>query len=348
MRRRCKERRVRARGALDLERLIGNLTGHGRVWTNVLKRLPLMADFTFAPPDTEADVWLANGHFGVSGAGRPVLAQMHEAGDPAHRSMSKLAFADALDRAAKETVAAAARILTASEFARNEIASRLDFPAERIDVVPHGVDSTCFRPDAPGGRDAVLRALGTSEDAPYVVFVSSLHLRKNLASLRAAMTLLATRGYPHRLVIVAAPSAASDDSPGLEHQAFADLPGTRGRVARIVAPSDQGLAAVMAGAAAFCLPSLSEGFGLTALEAMACGTPCVVSNRGALPEVVGDAGVIAEPDPESLADALSRLLDDEPRRRALSHAARKRALGFTWEATVRGWIASLEKTAAQR
>ena len=74
--------------------------------------------------------------------------------------------------------------------------------------------------------------------------------------------------------------------------------------------TDAELAALMAGAAAFCLPSLYEGFGLTALEAMACGAPVVVSDRGALPEVVGDAGVIVAPSADGVRSALARILRD--------------------------------------
>ena len=81
-------------------------------------------------------------------------------------------------------------------------------------------------------------------------------------------------------------------------------------------PSDAELAGLMAGAAAFCLPSLYEGFGLTALEALACGAPAVVSDRGSLPEVVGDAALVVTPEAGAVAEALRTVLGDPATRRA--------------------------------
>jgi glycosyltransferase involved in cell wall biosynthesis len=97
------------------------------------------------------------------------------------------------------------------------------------------------------------------------------------------------------------------------------------------------LAAVMAGASAFCLPSLMEGFGLTALEAMACGTPVVVSDRGALPEVVGDAGIVVPPNAVAITEALATVLSDDQLAGRLGAAARTRSLDFTWRATADHW-----------
>jgi glycosyltransferase involved in cell wall biosynthesis len=94
----------------------------------------------------------------------------------------------------------------------------------------------------------------------------------------------------------------------------------------------------MAGADAFCLPSLYEGFGLTALEAMACGAPVVVSDRGALPELVGDAGVVVQPTADAVADGLRRVLSDRDAAAALGVQAAARARGFSWEQTARGWL----------
>src|SRR5581483_9722628 len=108
------------------------------------------------------------------------------------------------------------------------------------------------------------------------------------------------------------------------------------RALRGIPPRD--LAALMGGADVFCLPSVFEGFGLTALEAMACGAPVIVSDRGALPEVVGDAGIVTAPTAAAIADGLRRLWG-EPRLAArLSAAGRARAAGFTWARTGAGWL----------
>jgi glycosyltransferase involved in cell wall biosynthesis len=97
---------------------------------------------------------------------------------------------------------------------------------------------------------------------------------------------------------------------------------------------DPALAELFGSAEVAVVPSLYEGFSIPAVEAMACATPLVASRGGALPEVVGDCGVLVEPgNPSDLAGALARLLDDEPRRRSLGAAGRRRVQDrFTWRA----------------
>ena len=92
----------------------------------------------------------------------------------------------------------------------------------------------------------------------------------------------------------------------------------------------------MNGAVAFVYPSLYEGFGLPPLEAMACGTPVITSNRSSLPEVVGAAALLVDPgDTAELADAMARIVDEEPLREDLRERGLKQAQGFSWEETAR-------------
>jgi glycosyltransferase involved in cell wall biosynthesis len=106
------------------------------------------------------------------------------------------------------------------------------------------------------------------------------------------------------------------------------------------------LAAMYSAASVFAFPSLYEGFGLPPLEAMACGTPVVVSKSSSLPEVVGDAGVQVDPhDPEALAGALEQLLLDDTLASELSRQGAERAATFSWESAARKMLAVYEKVA---
>jgi glycosyltransferase involved in cell wall biosynthesis len=277
---------------------------------------------------------MVDGHAAPVDVGHPVVAFVHEAPWRAPELVADMTpeFRAEMERASREAAQRASRIVTPSAASRAQVAGTFDVPADRIDVVPHGVDASRFRPERGAGR----RRIG----CPYVLFVSQLHPRKNLAALRDAM---AGIGGERALVIVAGPARDRGDSGDLAAAAFAPIPGVQ--VVRVDAPSDAELASLMADADAFCLPSRFEGFGLTALEAMACGAPVVCSDRGALPEVVGEAALVTGTDVGSVERGLRRVLDDRALADRLRAAGRERAANFTWERTARGWLASLERAA---
>ena len=282
-------------------------------------------------------MWLASGHAEPVETQRPVVVQVHEIGwhDPELRAFLHPDFADALEPATRAAVAAAARVITPSEAARRQVIDAYGLAEDLVHAVPHGVDPAIFRPGLSGGHELV--------GAPYVLFVGVLHPRKNYAAVREAVAGLANRGLPHVLAIVGGPAA--DPRREFEEEAVAELPGLPGRVVRVGDPSDAELAALMAGADAFCLPSFFEGFGLPALEAMACGAPVVVSNRGALPEVVGDAGLVVEPTAEAVEDALGSVLTEPGLAERLARAGVERAARFSWRRTAEGWLEALRAAA---
>jgi glycosyltransferase involved in cell wall biosynthesis len=167
-----------------------------------------------------------------------------------------------------------------------------------------------------------------------VLCVASATARKNLSALVPAAAELARDGVD---VVVAGggrPQVAGEQ--GLEglhllgHVDDADLPG------------------LYAGAELFVLPSLHEGFGLTAVEAMACGTPVVATRAGALPETCGDAARLVEPEPEAIRHAITTLLGDSAERARLREAGIARAARFTWERTAGELDALLSAAAARR
>jgi glycosyltransferase involved in cell wall biosynthesis len=216
-------------------------------------------------------------------------------------------------RAALPRIARRARVvITVSEFSRRELQELLDVDAH---VVPGGVDPR-FQPTA--DPEPAKAALGLTR--PYVLTVASQIARKNLASLDALCRRLGDEGM--ELV------AAGGDRP----QFRTGRAGGGGPARPLGHVPDAYLPGLYAGASAFVLPSWHEGFGLTCLEAMACGVPVVAANAGALPETCGEAARYADPgDPEAIATQVLQAVGDEALRAKGPH----RAASFTWERTTR-------------
>ena len=325
------------------------------MWHNVLEQLSRHVEISTwdSPGPTRfrvpPDVWLTEGHDGPLPVAEPMVVHLQEASwrHESTRPVMQPWFIERFERKSRAAAERAAAIITPSASSRAQILDQYDFDPSRVHVVPLGVDLALFRPGRPGAAD-IVEAAGGDPSAPYVLFVSTLSPRKNLGSLKTAMNALARRGLPHHLVIVGAPPPDRRDWKELAAAAAADLPDAPGRVVFLGALSDVELAAVTAGAAVFCLPSMMEGFGLTALEAMACGVPVVVSDRGSLPEVVGEAGVVCEPTPEALEVALFDLVASPKRMDELSRAGLARALEFSWKATAAGWLKALGQAAVGR
>ncbi len=177
----------------------------------------------------------------------------------------------------------------------------------------------------------------------YVLFVGTLEPRKNIGTLLDAWTLLVKRvpSLPKlRLVGAARPEAGT-------WLARLQVPPLAGTVEYVGYIPDASRRDVYAGARLLVLPSWHEGFGLPALEAMALGVPVVVSNRGALPEVVGDAGLLVAPDDaRGLAAAIESVLRDPPKASAMSARGLVQAAGFTWDAAAHAAARRLRPTAA--
>lgn len=308
-------------------------TGHGVVWRSALSELEQLEGVRLVRRG-RADVWLAPATT-AEVPGDPLVLQLHEVGwhDPELRTYLEPEFADHLERHTAANLEAADQVITPSETSRRQLIEATGFAAARVHAVHHGVDHQRFRPGVTGGRSRL--------GGPYVLFVGVLHPRKNLDALRQALGGLARDGFPHRLAVVGNPPADRPEPGHLEESL--QLPDSPGRTRLFRGLADAELAGLMAEADAFCLPSFFEGFGLPALEAMACGVPVVVSDRGALPEVVGEAGLVVAPEPAPIQDALRRVLSDRCLAQKLGAAGLRRASGFSWRRTAEGWLAALQR-----
>jgi len=215
----------------------------------------------------------------------------------------------------------ATRLIAVSQSTADDLTRFYGTPGGRITVVHSGVNPA-MGPQDPRVVAAVTDRLGVLE--PYFLFVGRNHPRKNLALLRRAFADARRRGLRASLVLA---------GPGHDASAADD-----GIIAVHYVPPDD-LPALYAGAIALVLPSRFEGFGFPALEAMRCGTAVIASTAGALPEIVGSAGVLLDPDDAGAwSHAMLEVSRDPDLQRRLIAAGTMRGSTFTWEtAAARTW-----------
>jgi len=218
------------------------------------------------------------------------------------------------------------QIIAVSESTRRDVIRFLGVAPDRVVTIPNGVEEI-FRPLGRARLEAFRRRNGLPER--MILFLGTLEPRKNLLVLLEAYALLRQRGAQEMLVVAGGKGwyyesvYATVERLGLRRWVI--FPG--------YVPWEE-LPLWYNAAELFVYPSLYEGFGLPPLEAMACGVPVVVSNVSSLPEVVGEAGVLVDPqDPQGLAVAMEELLADPARRRELAEAGLARARSFSWERT---------------
>ncbi|GAC1490233.1 MAG: glycosyltransferase family 1 protein [Candidatus Limnocylindrales bacterium] len=216
-------------------------------------------------------------------------------------------------------------IIAVSDATRRDVIERLRIPAERIHVVAEAVDPAFAADVNVADRDAARSRFAVP--GRYVIYVGQFDPRKNMDALFAAFARAAAGDDALRLVIVGTLGKLAL----LMRAALGRSGVDPGKVVITGSVDDRTLAALYAGAECLLHPAYFEGFGLTALEALACGTPVVAYRAGAVAEVVGDAGLLVEPGPETLGDALVRFLGDPALAVSLRARARQRSQAFSWD-----------------
>jgi alpha-1,3-rhamnosyl/mannosyltransferase len=227
----------------------------------------------------------------------------------------------------RRSARSAAHIVTDSDFSRGEIAAAYDIPLDRITVAPLGAGNGF------GEGDAAMSALPAGIVAPFLLHVGDLHERRNLPVV--VQGLIEARRHleamPPSLVL-----AGIDRGLGDRLAATAFASGAPDAIVQLGAVSEATLRALYRGAAALVYPSRYEGFGLPLVEAMASGTPVLASRAASIPEVVGESGVLLDPDdPAPWRDAIVRVITDPVLRARLRTDGLARAAMFTWERTAR-------------
>jgi glycosyltransferase involved in cell wall biosynthesis len=233
----------------------------------------------------------------------------------------------------------ATELATVSEFSKNDLVSTYAVPAEKI-IVTHNAVSAGFRP-LPDAEKQTTRQ-DFADGTPYLLHVGLIHPRKNIGSLLKAYDQYRQKNRSNIKLILAGPTlfktqdifniwnhlTHKNDVCFLDHVAQDDLIRLYG------------------GAEALLCVSRFEGFGIPVLEAMACGTPVISSDRTALPEVCGDAALLVDPfSVDAIADAIHTVLTDENLRRNLIEKGIKRNHFFNWDKTAGLLWQAIEKAA---
>jgi glycosyltransferase involved in cell wall biosynthesis len=296
---------------------------HNRLegWSLPLEALGLGIDVWHAPDVVLPRIW--------RGAG---VATVH---DVAFLRQPELLTADSRRYygGVHRSVRVADRVIVVSEHTRRELLALTDVDPAHIVVVPNAIHPRYHGPAQPDSDRAVVARHGLSE--PYVLFVSTIEPRKNVGTLLSAYRRLLDDGRSLSLALAGGDGWHS----GPVYQQARDL-GLAEQARFLGYVPDDDLPALYRRAALLAHPALDEGFGLTPLEAMACGTPVVVAAAGSLPELVGEAGLVVPPnDAAAWAAAIASVLDAPELARQLGAAGQARAAAFTPERTARETLA---------
>ncbi len=263
--------------------------------------------------------------------GIPILITVHDLTHkrfPEFHQARNIRLAEKGFRFARKT---AARFIAVSEATRQDLLKYLNIAEDRVKTIAEAADKTVFKALHDRERMVALRSRYGISDGPYLLTLSTIEPRKNLKrSIEAFIRMKERHGHPGlQLVIAGKVGWKSREVLGLAAERHPDIVFTG-----FIDESD--LPALYSGALALCYFSIYEGFGLPALEAMQCGTPVLYSRAGALPELVADAGLSADPlDSGEMENAMHHIASDPKLRERLAAKAQERAALYDWDECAR-------------
>lgn len=264
--------------------------------------------------------------------GMPSVVTVHDLGYLHYPDKHPIGERLHLDWSTRHSARVARRVIAVSKATAHDLNALNGVPEEKIRVVHSGIDKS-LRP-VTDERETIALKERLGIPGPYILHVGSLQPRKNLSRLVEAFAQV--RDVMPNLTLVLAGRQGWGYDRLVERIEQTELTG------HVILPGyvpDEDLATLYTGAEIYAFPSLYEGFGFPALEAMACGTPVVCSNTSSLPELVGEAALTVAPtDVRGLIEAFRRLLTDKGLRHDLISQGLARVKRFTWEASAQATL----------